>query len=320
MDWNLAIEKNHGALKRILAVLLAMVRMFGDEPKTLPRHLHRYVLSLLRPAESATRRLIVIAARGLVVKRPKPRAEKNGQRPPRPDPRIMPEWARLRLEHCLPIEFPRGEPIPLWAQQAPKRERPATAPRAAFFPMFDPVKRVDRSPDRQRLPDAQMPRIVLPINDGRLVPLHDSRPASPPPPPPRAPDDPLDATRIHRRLEMIGAALDDLPRQAERFARWRALRDARLARERGTTANEFTPTLESSPQGRGNSPLREGIRGGSRYPHERGAGGVHLKRRFSRIELLRPGHPPGWRRRPTHEVHEVLNDLHGLAVRARDGP
>jgi hypothetical protein len=44
------------------------------------------------------------------------------------------------------------------------------------------------------------------------------------------------------------------------------------------------------------------------------------KRRFTRIEVLRPGRPPGWSKRPTHEIHEILNELHGLAVWARDGP
>ena len=49
------------------------------EGPTLPRRLHRAILRLLRPAESAVRRLIVIAARGLVVP-PSP------QRPAKPKP------------------------------------------------------------------------------------------------------------------------------------------------------------------------------------------------------------------------------------------
>ncbi len=104
MDWTLAIEKNREALKRILAMLVAMVTAANggsaggqftffpqvDAPSqnpalaeksklspaptpapTLPRHLHRLVLRLLRPAEAATRRLIIIAARGLVVELPR---------------------------------------------------------------------------------------------------------------------------------------------------------------------------------------------------------------------------------------------------------
>jgi hypothetical protein len=74
MDWDRAVERNSEALKVIVAGLFAML---GDATLArLPRELHRAVLSILRPAESALRRLIVIAARGLKAKpvpaRPKP--------------------------------------------------------------------------------------------------------------------------------------------------------------------------------------------------------------------------------------------------------
>jgi hypothetical protein len=35
---------------------------------------------------------------------------------------------------------------------------------------------------------------------------------------------------------------------------------------------------------------------------------------------MRPGRPPGWRRKPDHDVYEVLNEVHGLADWVRDGP
>jgi hypothetical protein len=75
MDWDKAIERNSEALKAIVAALFAML---GDTTAAkLPRPLHRAVLGVLRPAESALRRLIVIAARGMVAKpapiRPMPR-------------------------------------------------------------------------------------------------------------------------------------------------------------------------------------------------------------------------------------------------------
>jgi hypothetical protein len=65
LDWARAIERNSEALKGIVAVLFAML---GQESARLPHALHRAVLRVLQPAESAVRRLIVIAARGLVVK------------------------------------------------------------------------------------------------------------------------------------------------------------------------------------------------------------------------------------------------------------
>lgn len=75
MDWNAAIEKHREALKHILAALLAMA---GLSP-TLPRRLRLAVLRLLRPAESATRRLIIALARGLVVTLPRPRKANSPQ-------------------------------------------------------------------------------------------------------------------------------------------------------------------------------------------------------------------------------------------------
>jgi len=75
MDGTAAISSNLEALKRILAGLVSMaglgphpeVRAEGEPRRTLPRHLHRAILRLLRPAEAAARRLIIAAAHGLVV-------------------------------------------------------------------------------------------------------------------------------------------------------------------------------------------------------------------------------------------------------------
>ena len=69
MDWNRAIERNSEVLKGIVEVLFAMLGLAGaDMVARIPQPLHRAVLRVLRPAESAVRRLVVIAARGLVVK------------------------------------------------------------------------------------------------------------------------------------------------------------------------------------------------------------------------------------------------------------
>ena len=69
LDWALAIERNSEALKGIIAALFAMLGLDGEAVVgRLPRSVHRAVLRVLWPAESAVRRLIIIAARGLVVK------------------------------------------------------------------------------------------------------------------------------------------------------------------------------------------------------------------------------------------------------------
>jgi hypothetical protein len=139
MDWDRAIERNSEALKAIVAGLFALLGLAGGaKMERLPRELHRAVLSVLRPAESALRRLIVIAARGLKAKpapaRPMPqgliirsggkrlsfqlfdRRKRFASRRRRSGPRALPR-----------IHVLGGDPrlVPLWS--APTT-RPAPAP------------------------------------------------------------------------------------------------------------------------------------------------------------------------------------------------
>jgi hypothetical protein len=68
-DWPRAIERNSEALKAVVTTLYAMLGLAGGAAVArLPESIYRSVLRVLRPAESAVRRLVVIAARGLVVK------------------------------------------------------------------------------------------------------------------------------------------------------------------------------------------------------------------------------------------------------------
>ena len=96
----IAVDRNHAALKHILAGLVAMagwtatggtfLRACGDagsasgRPNTLPRHLYVAILRLLRPAEAATRRLVIVLARGIVVTLPPLRPAK-----PKPGPVLL---------------------------------------------------------------------------------------------------------------------------------------------------------------------------------------------------------------------------------------
>ena len=75
----MVINRNRDALQRIVAALFAMARIMestaaltspasGRAPVTLPRHLYTAIMLILRPAESAIRRLILIAAQGLALK------------------------------------------------------------------------------------------------------------------------------------------------------------------------------------------------------------------------------------------------------------
>jgi hypothetical protein len=74
-DWDRAIAKNRDALTAILAALVTLLGLTAGGPVArLSHRFHRKVLRVLKPAESAVRRLIVIAARGLAVKPMAPRA------------------------------------------------------------------------------------------------------------------------------------------------------------------------------------------------------------------------------------------------------
>jgi len=65
MDWALATRRNRDAL---LAIVAAVVDLLGGrEPGPITGRIRSAALALLRPAEAAARRLIVIAARGLAV-------------------------------------------------------------------------------------------------------------------------------------------------------------------------------------------------------------------------------------------------------------
>jgi hypothetical protein len=218
MDWNLAIKRNSKALKAIIEVLFALLGLDGtDVASRIPRSLHSAVLGVLRPAESAVRRLIVIAARNVVVK----------LAPSRP----LPEGRRIAK---------------------------GGASRPPAFQLFDPPKRL--KPIRVMKVTRMVPRI-------HVFPYDSLGPAASPAAAPKLPPDGLvGAQRLHRRLNALKLALDDLPRQAKRLVRWQQRRKA---------APGFKSTMP-----------------------------------------LRPGHPPGHRRKPIHEVDEVLVACDWLAWEA----
>lgn len=69
IDWQLAIERNKAALLRLLMLLVAKVGGgVDDAAPIIARAVYLEILRLLRPAEAALRRLIVIAARGVTVR------------------------------------------------------------------------------------------------------------------------------------------------------------------------------------------------------------------------------------------------------------
>lgn len=68
MDWDLAIKRNSEVLAGIVETLFVMLGLVGEATVSrLPWPTYRAVLRILHPAESALRRLIVVAAMGLVI-------------------------------------------------------------------------------------------------------------------------------------------------------------------------------------------------------------------------------------------------------------
>ena len=203
MDWALAIERNREPLLRIVATLFAMIGFTESAAvERLSRPLYRAVLGVLRPAEAAVRRLIIVAARGMVVK---------------PFP-VRPAPAGLAISG-------RGQG-------------------RVSFQLFDPRRRDHGRLVRGRRPE---PRIrFIDVGFDPRIPLF-RRPQPEPAPAAAAPDeedtvadDTVNAIPLCRRLAAIKRALEDLPRQARRYARWRA-RPVDLRRPRLSTPLRLGP-------------------------------------------------------------------------------
>ncbi|MFI0845455.1 hypothetical protein [Mesorhizobium sp. IMUNJ 23232] len=277
MDESGPIETNREALKRILVMLVGMAEMAGGGA-TLPRHLYRAILRLLRPAESAARRLIIAVARGIVVVLPP-------LRPRKPKPKISDTVAAMR-RLGLAVTLSKQD-FARYEAECKAAERRAARPRAICLPLFDPPKYPFRV-RRRYVPGRGVPRISVP---GFSEP-------SPLPRPP-SPDDPIDAARLGLRLQALGAALDDLPKQAKRFARWKARCDAAVAemRQIGSAVIVRGRTARGTVRFQRTRPLWLGRPPGGR---------------------LSPYDPDARRRSNIREVDEILAHAHALALDALD--
>ena len=147
MDMAFAIERNRAALVGIVAKIFAMVGLsVGGDVERLPQALRAMVLSLLQPAESALRRLIVVAAHGLVleptVSRPMPKSlkivSKGGSRAPSfrlwDTHKYFVEIDGPRRKFCPPSRAPRIwsidlDPIVPLFRKAPVARTPEPPPK-----------------------------------------------------------------------------------------------------------------------------------------------------------------------------------------------
>ncbi|MBL8907170.1 MAG: hypothetical protein JNM20_10885 [Rhizobiales bacterium] len=196
MDFKSAIERNRAPLLVEVLKLFAMIGLAeGITIERLSRPLHREVLRILRTVESAVRRLIVAAARDIVVEyKPRPPAARKKPGSPGGD--------KSRAAD---------------GEARPKRKR------GFLFKLFDPVKRIRRRIRKMRRAE---PRIhVLGGPDPRIPEF--LRPQAPAPAPPpaiekRVDDGTVNAVPLVRRLVAVLGAVQDIPRHAMRLARWHA--------------------------------------------------------------------------------------------------
>ena len=113
--WDLAIKRNSKALKAIIEALFVLLGLSGDVPASrIPPSLRRAVLRVLRPAESAVRRLIVIAARDVVVElspaRPMPAGKVIGKGGGNSHPAFQLFDPRKRRKPARAMKVKRMEP------------------------------------------------------------------------------------------------------------------------------------------------------------------------------------------------------------------
>lgn len=278
MDTSVAIERNREALKHILAMLVAMAGAAFPTHAcggavTMPRHLRLAVLRLLRPAESAARRLIIAMACGIVA--PLQRSCKA-----KPAPAFVRDGEGTGIVRLagivLGLASSPAPACPALGASVPGDAGAVGAAQSRVRPIAFPLLDSLRHPFavRRRIAARDMPRVWAPgAADRPVLPLR-LRPS---------PDDMVDAARLGLRLAALAGALDDLPGQALRFARWKVRNDA--LRDAGLT--------------RRTSPLRPG----------RPPGG-----RLARFD------PDARRGRDIREVDEVLAESHALARWAVDHP
>lgn len=184
MDWQLVIDRNRTALLAIIVALMGSLGLeTGGRLTTLPQFLVARALRILRPAESALRRLIMIAA--------------------------------LKLT-------PRGvlSPKPQTAPADFVRRNPPVEPRLPTFGLIDRLKTFgEDTPDYSTFGPAE-------CDDPAQ---HDTTPVS--------------ADALGRRLLALKLALESIPRQAKRLARWYAQRDLALQQNQPHRLSPLRPGL-----------------------------------------------------------------------------
>jgi len=231
-DWRRAIDLNCEKLCDIAFRLLVMAGIqAGRSNPFLPRHLYLRILSILRPAEFAARRLIAMAACKLVTITV--RSTENRRATPKSsvilglDPRTHSRDAdnASKAENKEPPSViggsltlrgtnPRVKHQDGVLAKSPRKavDLPPDATQPAFA-LFDPFKPFAEP----WLTPAEIAALDNPNTENWIRTASQS-------------NEPVDARALGRRIRALANALMDLDRQALRLARWRARRAAGLGK------------------------------------------------------------------------------------------
>ncbi|MAS07597.1 MAG: hypothetical protein CL534_23285 [Ahrensia sp.] len=136
MDWALVISRNRDILLRIVAALMALAGIGeGENPATLPRYRVNSIRRILLVAESATRRLVVIAARDLATIGFPVGVFMTGLFP---DPSRRPAGKGAGQAGEVPVPaFALTDPLKRFSF-GPHRKRPKSFPRISFIGGAEP--------------------------------------------------------------------------------------------------------------------------------------------------------------------------------------
>jgi len=197
MDWTLALKRNQDILLRNVAWLFTWLNLeVGGSVETLPRIKQRTILFVLRPSESAYRRLIFVAVFVLGTKAP------------------------------VLLERMTGSGGSARKAQTGRKARTTPPP----FKLIDPRKNFDLFPNKPKYAKGPGPRVTDlwsddPIYDRSDLYADQERRA-------RAKEESLSAKSLCNRMNALMAALEDLPGQAQRMASLQA-RMARRSKRTG---------------------------------------------------------------------------------------
>jgi hypothetical protein len=187
-NWKRAVERYSDELSEIVAELIAMAGLQGVAfVDTLPRRLYFRILSILRPAEYAARRIILMAACKLEW-----------------DIRIVEAKAGKKSAESL-TSPPRGSEGRV--ETSARSESEGQGHRVPAFDLFDPAKDYGKF----FLTDAEYAALMKAREEARYLPV-----------PYHSPDEPVNAVRLCRRIRALADAMQNIDRYAIRLARWKA--------------------------------------------------------------------------------------------------